>query len=110
MHRELPKAVVEVHFEEIGPDGNTIPGSSLVLSRSVTRASVSIYKINGVEKNHLEVKKILKQKQVDLDNNRFLILQGEVEQISLMKPLELMEYIEEVVDTRQYQEPLQDIE
>ena len=110
MHREVPKAVVEVHFEDIGPDGNTIPGSTLILSRSVTRASVSTYKINGVEKNHVEVKKTLKQKQVDLDNNRFLILQGEVEQISLMKPLELLEYIEEVVDTRQYQEPLQEIE
>ena len=53
-----------------------------------------------------EVKAILKEKKVDLDNNRFLILQGEVEQISLMKPLELLEYIEDVVDTTKYKEPL----
>jgi structural maintenance of chromosome 4 len=29
---------------------------------------------------------LLKSKGIDLNNNRFLILQGEVEQISLMKP------------------------
>ena len=56
-----------------------------------------------------EVKAILKEKKVDLDNNRFLILQGEVEQISLMKPLELLEYIEDVVDTTKYKEPLTDL-
>jgi structural maintenance of chromosome 4 len=57
-----------------------------------------------------EVKAILKEKKVDLDNNRFLILQGEVEQISLMKPLELLEYIEDVVDTKKYKEPLTDLD
>jgi structural maintenance of chromosome 4 len=57
-----------------------------------------------------EVKAILKEKKVDLDNNRFLILQGEVEQISLMKPLELLEYIEDVVDTTKYKEPLSDLD
>ena len=57
-----------------------------------------------------EVKAILKEKKVDLDNNRFLILQGEVEQISLMKPLELLEYIEDVVDTTKYKEPLTDLD
>ena len=29
---------------------------------------------------------MLRQKGIDLDHNRFLILQGEVEQISMMKP------------------------
>jgi structural maintenance of chromosome 4 len=53
-----------------------------------------------------EVKAILKEKKINLENNRFLILQGEVEQISLMKPLELLEYIEDVVDTTKYKEPL----
>ena len=57
-----------------------------------------------------EVKAILKEKKIDLDNNRFLILQGEVEQISLMKPLELLEYIEDVVDTTKYKEPLTDLD
>jgi hypothetical protein len=35
---------------------------------------------------------LLKQKGIDLDHNRFLILQGEVEQISLMKPKAVNEH------------------
>jgi structural maintenance of chromosome 4 len=57
-----------------------------------------------------EVKAILKEKKINLENNRFLILQGEVEQISLMKPLELLEYIEDVVDTSHLKEPLEKLD
>jgi hypothetical protein len=49
---------------------------------------------------------------VDLNNNRFLILQGEVEQISMMKPKGgvsgndegLLEYLEDIIGTNQYVE------
>lgn len=34
----------------------------------------------------VQVTTLLKARGIDLDNNRFLILQGEVEQISMMKP------------------------
>lgn len=47
---------------------------------------------------------MLKSKGIDLTNNRFLILQGEVEQISLMKPRSgdpekpgLLEYLEDII-------------
>ena len=53
-----------------------------------------------------DVKAILKEKKVDLDNNWFLILQGEVLQISLMKPLDLLYCIEDVVDTIHFNKPL----
>lgn len=50
----------------------------------------------------MEVTQLLKKRGVDLEHNRFLILQGEVEQISLMKPKALtpheeglLEYLEE---------------
>ena len=33
-----------------------------------------------------EVTTLLKGRGIDLDHNRFLILQGEVEQIAMMKP------------------------
>jgi len=105
-HQDVLKATVEVHFEEVGEDEVPIPDSSLVLSRSVTKQENSTYKVNGTDKNMSEVKAILKEKKIDLDNNRFLILQGEVEQISLMKPLELLQYIEDVVDTTKYKEAL----
>jgi hypothetical protein len=55
---------------------------------------------------------LLKGKGIDLDNNRFLILQGEVEQISLMRPRSepdgpggkdgapgLLEYLEDIIGT-----------
>ena len=47
---------------------------------------------------------LLQTKGIDLEHNRFLILQGEVEQISLMKPKALnpndtglLEYLEEII-------------
>ena len=49
-------------------------------------------------------------KGIDLTNNRFLILQGEVEQISLMKPKSgdpdkpgLIEYLEDIIGSASYQ-------
>ena len=47
---------------------------------------------------------MLRQKGIDLDHNRFLILQGEVEQISMMKPKAdnsndegMLEYLEDII-------------
>ena len=47
---------------------------------------LSTYTINGTKATKGDVVTALKKKGIDLDHNRFLILQGEVEQISLMKP------------------------
>ena len=85
-----------------------IPGSKLVFSRTVNRNSDSDYKINGEKEKFETIKDVLKKRGIDLDHNRFLILQGEVEKISQMKPkgneneTGLLEYIEEVVDTKKY--------
>ena len=46
----------------------------------------SKYYINDKVAKFDEVATLLKRRGIDLDHNRFLILQGEVEQISLMKP------------------------
>ena len=53
---------------------------------------------------HADVTTLLKKRGVDLEHNRFLILQGEVEQISLMKPKAqgpheegLLEYLEDII-------------
>lgn len=45
----------------------------------------SKYYLNDHESTQNEVKDKLKSEGIDLNNNRFLILQGEVEQISQMK-------------------------
>jgi structural maintenance of chromosome 4 len=53
--------------------------------RSVNTQSISKYYINDVESTQTEVKELLMSKGIDLSHNRFLILQGEVEQIASMK-------------------------
>lgn len=53
-------------------------------------------------------------KGIDLDHNRFLILQGEVEQISLMKPKAnspseegMLEYIEDMIGSNRHVENIE---
>ncbi|KAK7266391.1 hypothetical protein RIF29_19035 [Crotalaria pallida] len=72
-----------------------IPGSDFVITRVAFRDNSSKYYINDRLSNFTEVTQKLKGKGVDLDNNRFLILQGEVEQISLMKPK--AQYLEDII-------------
>ncbi|RZB57976.1 Histone-lysine N-methyltransferase TRX1 isoform F, partial [Glycine soja] len=89
-HQNLDSAGVSVHFQEIVDldDGTyeAVARSDFVITRVAFRDNSSKYYINDRTSNFTEVTKKLKGKGVDLDNNRFLILQGEVEQISLMKP------------------------
>ena len=71
--------------------------------------SRSSYELNGRTVAREEVVSKLKSKKVDLNNNRFMILQGEVEMISMMKPKTgkaedpgLLEYLEEIIGTNAY--------
>lgn len=56
-------------------DYEAVPGSDFVISRVAFRDNSSKYYINDRGSNFTEVTKLLKGKGVDLDNNRFLILQ-----------------------------------
>lgn len=114
-HQNLDSAGVSVHFQEIiDLDEGTyeaVPGSDFVITRIAFRDNSSKYYINDRLSNFTEVTKKLKGKGVDLDNNRFLILQGEVEQISLMKPKAqgphdegFLEYLEDIIGTNKYVE------
>ncbi|KAM7508004.1 hypothetical protein LguiA_018457 [Lonicera macranthoides] len=116
-HQNLDSARVSVHFQEIIDldDGTfeAVPGSDFTISREAFRDNSSKYSINGRGSNFTEVTKKLKGKGVDLDNNRFLILQGEVEQISLMKPKSqgphdegFLEYLEDIIGTNKYVEKI----
>ncbi|XP_062181355.1 structural maintenance of chromosomes protein 4 [Phragmites australis] len=118
-HQNLDSAGVSVHFQEIIDldDGNyrAVEGSDFVISRVAFRDNTSKYYINERGSNFTEVTKLLKGKGVDLDNNRFLILQGEVEQISLMKPKAqgphdegFLEYLEDIIGTNQYVEKIEE--
>ncbi|XVF58273.1 hypothetical protein PTKIN_Ptkin07bG0051800 [Pterospermum kingtungense] len=116
-HQNLDSAGVSVHFQEIIDldDGTyeAVPGTDFVISRVAFRDNSSKYYINNRASNFTEVTKKLKGKGVDLDNNRFLILQGEVEQISLMKPKAqgphdegFLEYLEDIIGTNKYVEKI----
>lgn len=90
-----------------------VPGTEFVVSRTAHRSNKSDYFVDGKKSSFSEVTALLKGKGIDLDNNRFLILQGEVEQISMMKPKAatehdtgLLEYLEDIIGTNKYIEPL----
>ncbi|MCL7031139.1 hypothetical protein MKW94_013265, partial [Papaver nudicaule] len=118
-HQNLDSAGVSVHFQEIIDvnDGEyeAVPGSDFTITRVAFRDNSSKYYINDRSSNFTEVTKKLKGKGIDLDNNRFLILQGEVEQISLMKPKAqgphdegFLEYLEDIIGTDKYVEKIEE--
>ncbi len=111
-------ASVSVHFVDIiddtsSADGySTVPGTELVVTRKAYLNNSSKYQVDGKTSTFTEVGALLRRRGIDLDNNRFLILQGEVEQISLMKPKSegphdegLLEYLEDIIGSNKYVEP-----
>jgi structural maintenance of chromosome 4 len=77
-----------------------------VVTRTAQRNNTSKYTINDKTSTFTEVTTLLKDKGIDLDHKRFLILQGEVESIAQMKPKApndhedgLLEYLEDIIGT-----------
>eukprot|EP00435_Cladocopium_sp_Y103_P054736 s613_g17.t3 len=116
----LNSAKVEVTFQDIvdtgdGPeDYEVVKGSVLTVTREAFRNNQSKYYVDGKTSNFTEVVQLLRKRGVDLDHNRFLILQGEVEQISLMKPKAqsvhedgLLEYLEDIIGSNRLLEPIE---
>ena len=104
---------VSVYFKEIKEDDDDhfhyIPNGDFVVSRTVYKNSSSQYYLNGKESTFEEINNLLNKKDIDLKHNRFLILQGEVEQISMMKQkgeneneTGLLEFLEDIIGTRRY--------
>ncbi|KAK3191917.1 Structural maintenance of chromosomes protein 4 [Lecanicillium sp. MT-2017a] len=115
----LDHCEVAVHFEEVmdQPGGGhvVIPDTSMIVSRKAFRNNSSKYYINGKESNFTTVTTLLKDKGVDLDHKRFLILQGEVESIAQMKSKAgnehedgLLEYLEDIIGTSKYKQPIEE--
>merc|ERR1712127_332061 len=91
-----------------------VEGSELSVAREAFKNNQSKYYMDGKGSNFTDVTTVLKTRGVDLEHNRFLILQGEVEQISLMKPKALtehdegmLEYLEDIIGTNRYKEPVE---
>ncbi|KAG6878031.1 hypothetical protein C0993_000571 [Termitomyces sp. T159_Od127] len=114
----LDECSVEVHFREIidlpGPDDfEIVPGSQLIVTRQAFKNNSSRYTINDKSSTYTEVQTLLKGRGIDLDHNRFLILQGEVESIAQMKPKAtnehedgLLEYLEDIIGTSRFKQPI----
>ncbi|OTB03223.1 hypothetical protein M426DRAFT_322014 [Hypoxylon sp. CI-4A] len=115
----LDHCEVAVHFQEVMdlPGGGTevIPNSQLIISRKAFKNNSSKYYINGNESNFTIVTTLLRDRGIDLDHKRFLILQGEVESIAQMKPKAanehedgLLEYLEDIIGTSKYKTPIEE--
>ncbi|CAO3598210.1 unnamed protein product [Absidia cylindrospora] len=120
-HPNLESCSVEVHFQEIidsdkqEGEFDTVPNSRLVVSRQASRNNNSKYFINERSSNYMDVTTLLRGRGIDLDHKRFLILQGEVESIALMKPKAkdgnddgLLEYLEDIIGTSKYKDAIVD--
>ena len=118
-HSDIDFARVSVYFHEIvdnGDDFDVVEGSEMVVTRTAHSNNTSKYYLNEKLSNFTEVTNTLRAKGIDLDHNRFLILQGEVEQISMMKPKAatphdegLLEYLEDIIGTNKYIEKIEEL-
>jgi structural maintenance of chromosome 4 len=110
-------ARVSVYFQEILDTGDgdddyeVVPHTDAVVTRVAQKNNSSTYKLNGKNSTFKEIAVFLKSKGIDLDNNRFLILQGEVEMISMMAPKGktendegLLEYLEDIIGSSKFVE------
>ncbi|KAF2704257.1 RecF/RecN/SMC protein [Pleomassaria siparia CBS 279.74] len=116
---DLNHCEVEVQFQEVmdlpGGGSEVIPNSQLAISRRAFKNNASKYYINNKESTFTVVTTLLRDRGVDLDHKRFLILQGEVESIAQMKPKAagehddgLLEYLEDIIGTSKYKTPIEE--
>lgn len=116
-HPNVSSCRVAVHFAKVidHEDGSRefVHGSEFSIAREAFRNNSSVYTIDDQPVHFRAVAARLKSFNVDLDHNRFLILQGEVESIAMMKPkaqneneVGHLEYLEDIIGTTRYKEPL----
>jgi structural maintenance of chromosome 4 len=119
-HRDLQSCTVAVHFQHIvdmeGDEYSVVPGSQFVISRTAHKDSSSYYCLDDTRKPFKDIAALLRESGIDLDHNRFLILQGEVEQIALMKPKAqtehdegMLEFLEDIIGTSRLKEPIEEM-
>lgn len=118
-HKDVRQCSVTVHFVHIQDDITAqtgfvpIPGTEIKITRTAFKDNTSFYTLNDKRVKFKDIAIILKKNGIDLVHNRFLILQGEVEQIAMMKPKSendhstgMLEYLEDVIGTVRYKKPI----
>nr|DBA26134.1 TPA: hypothetical protein GDO54_010431 [Pyxicephalus adspersus] len=78
-HKDIQSCTVEVHFQKIidkeGDEYEVIPNSKFYVSRTAYKDNSSVYHISGKKSSFKDVGVVLRSHGIDLDHNRFLILQ-----------------------------------
>ena len=78
-HQNVESCRVTVHFQKIidkgGEEMEVVPDSQLSVSRTANKDNSSYYSLNNKRVQYKEVAKTLRDQGIDLDHNRFLILQ-----------------------------------
>ncbi|CAG9859333.1 unnamed protein product [Phyllotreta striolata] len=117
-YRNIQSCYVAVHFALIVDKGrdeyDVVENSEFVVCRTANKDGSSYYTLDGRRVQFKEVAKVLKKYGIDLVYDRFLILQGEVEQIAMMNckaqnenEVGMLEYLEDIIGTTGYKKPLQ---
>ncbi|KRX18008.1 Structural maintenance of chromosomes protein 4 [Trichinella nelsoni] len=119
-HGHMRFCKVEVHFCLIvdRPDGgyDIVGDSEFVISRTAHRDGTSVYQIDNSVVRFAQVAERLQQYGIDLNHSRFLILQGEVELISLMKAKGddnepgMLEYLEDLIGSSRLKPCIQELQ
>jgi len=117
-HKDATSCTVEVHFEKgiDNEDGSfsIVPNSSFYVSRTAFKDNSSQYHLNKKRVQFKQIAELLQGSGVDLNHNRFLILQGEVEQIALMKPMSksptdhgMLEFLEDIIGSIRFKDAIE---
>lgn len=103
-------------YDKLEHEMDVIEGSEFTICRTAHKDNSSYYCINDKRVQFKDVSNLLMSHGIDLRYNRFLILQGEVEQISLMKPKAeddgeagMLEFLEDIIGTTRLKAPLEKI-
>ncbi|CAF0920816.1 unnamed protein product [Didymodactylos carnosus] len=112
-HPNVQSCSVTVYFDAISIDG-TEEQIHFSIARIAYIDNSSQYKINEKQVHLKDVTTLLRKYGVDLDHSRYLILQGDVESIALMKPIApneheqgFLEYLEDIIGTERFKKPLE---
>lgn len=115
MFSPLYPVILASNSVQPGGAPQVIPDSDLVVSRKAFKNNSSKYYLDGKESNYTTVTAFLRDRGIDLDHKRFLILQGEVESIAQMKSKAgnehedgLLEYLEDIIGTSKYKTPIEE--
>ena len=119
---DITHCKVTVYFQKIEDDDDgdafkVVPNSEFTIARKAFIDNTSYYEINGKRSQFHKVVHLLRNEGIDIDHNRFLILQGEVEQIALLKPKGhnhgehgMLEYLEDLIGSSRYKAPIAQIQ